>query len=435
MYYGWKIVGVSFTTLFISIGFLFYSYGVFFLALEQEFGSSRFGISMGLAFMNITMGLMAPFLGKAVDRYSIRSIMLVGACLMAFGFFCAAQISALWQFYVILGTFLGVGEALLGMIPSQTLVANWFIKKRGTALGIATMGVSMSGMIMAPLSSTLIEHIGWRYTFIVYGLSALAVVVPLVYFVVVNQPEEKGLYPDGESSPDSLPPGGLVQSVGAFESDDQRVCDTLDHHSWTFMQAIKNKNFWAITLTISMCMHCVGAVLTHMIPMAMDRGLTATNAALLLSLSAGVGVLGKVMFGWIADHIDTRIAVWISIAFQMSGVLLISHGGSEVFVLRIGVALFGFGMGGVVPLWGSLIGEAFGRENFGTIMGSMSPCMLPIQIAGTPLAGYIYDNTGSYIAAFNTFLCVYAVAAIAMTFLKKQDVDQRIKRSLKSRRS
>ena len=107
MYYGWKIVGVSFTTLFISIGFLFYSYGVFFLALEAEFGSSRFGISMGLAFMNITMGVMAPFLGKAVDRYSIRNIMITGACLMATGFFMAAQITALWQFYVILATILG----------------------------------------------------------------------------------------------------------------------------------------------------------------------------------------------------------------------------------------------------------------------------------------------------------------------------------------
>lgn len=434
MYYGWKIVGVSFTALFISIGFLFYSYGVFFLALEEEFGSSRLGISLGLALMNLTMGLMAPFLGKAVDRYSIRTIMLVGTCLMSTGFLLAAQITALWQFYLILATLLGVGEAMLGMIPSQTLVANWFIKNRGIALGIATMGVSASGMIMAPVSSKLIEVIGWRYTFIVYGLTSMVVVIPLVYCFVVNRPEEKGLFPDGESAPDALPPGSLVESEGAFETEDQKAADTIDHHSWSFRQAVTNKNFWAIVITFSLCMHCIGAVLTHMIPMSIDRGLTNTQAAMLLSLSAGVGVVGKVIFGWIADHIDTRVGVWISIAFQMSGVFLISRG-EEMLLMQIGVALFGFGMGGVVPLWGSLIGEVFGRENFGTIMGTMSPCMLPIQITGLPLAGYVYDQTGSYDLSFKIFLGVYCVSAVSIFFLKKRDVDQRIKRTLRPTRT
>lgn len=433
MYYGWKIVGVSFTSLFISIGFLFYSYGVFFLALEEEFGSSRFGISMGLAFMNLTMGAMAPFLGKAVDRYSIRSIMITGACLMATGFFMAAQITALWQFYVILGTILGVGEALLGMIPSQTLVANWFIKRRGTALGIATMGVSMSGMVMAPLSTALIHEIGWRYTFIVYGLTGLVIVVPLVYFVVYNRPEEKGLYPDGESTPYALPPQGLVHSVASFETADQKACDTLEHQSWTFAQIIRNGNFWSIVLSMSMCMHCIGAILTHMIPMAIDRGLTPTQAAFLLSLSAGIGVIGKVMFGWIADHVDTRIAVWISIAFQASGAFIFTLGESHT-TMQIAAGFFGFGMGGIVPLWGSLIGEVFGRENFGSVMGLMSPCMLPIQITGLPLAGYLYDQTGNYILVLYIFIGVYLAAAIAMFFLGKKDVDQRIKRTLRTKR-
>ncbi|MFP6581722.1 MAG: MFS transporter [Candidatus Hydrogenedentota bacterium] len=434
MYYGWKIVGVSFTTLFISIGFLFYSYGVFFLALEEEFGSSRFGISMGLAFMNITMGVMAPFLGKAVDRYSIRSIMLVGACLMATGFFMAAQITALWQFYVILGTILGLGEAMLGMIPSQTLVANWFIKRRGTALGIATMGVSMSGMVMAPISMALIGYIGWRYTFIVFGLVGLIVVVPMVYFLVYNRPEEKGLYPDGESSPDALPPQGLVHSVASFETEDQKASDAIEHQSWTFRQLVTNGNFWSIVVSIALCMHCIGAILTHMIPMAIDRGLTPTQAAFLLSLSAGVGVIGKVMFGWIADHIDTRIAVWISIAFQATGAFLFTMGDSHT-MMQFAAAFFGFGMGGIVPLWGSLIGEVFGRENFGTIMGMMSPCMLPIQITGLPLAGYIYDQTGNYILVLRIFLVIYLCSAIAMFFLGKRDVDQRIKRTLRTKRS
>jgi len=429
LYYGWKIVFVAFISLFISVGFLFYSYGVFFLALEQEFGSSRLGISIGLAFMNLAMGIVARFIGKAVDRYSIRSIMITGTCLMAVGFLLAAQINALWQFYVILGTLLGVGAAFIGMIPSQTLVSNWFIRRRGTALGIATMGVSMSGMIMAPVSTWLIHAIGWRYTFIVYGLLAVGIVAPLVYAVVVNRPEQKGLYPDGEASPSALPPGGLVASASAFESDDQRAADTLHHHEWTVKQALMNVNFWAITLTISMCMHCIGAVLTHTIPLAGDLGFTGTQGAMIVSLSAGVGVIGKVLFGWIADQMDTRIAVWLSIAFQFAGVALLINADTYA-QLQLAAVLFGFGMGGVVPLWGSLIGEVFGRENFGNIMGIMTPMMLPIQVAGVPLAGYISDHTGSYSLAFEIFLGVYTLAAVVLLMLQKKDVDQRMKRRM-----
>ena len=434
MYYGWKIVSVAFVALFISVGFLFYSYGVFFLALEEEFGSSRFGISIGLVFMNIGMAVVSRFIGKAVDTYSIRSIMIAGACLMGMGFLLAAQINALWQFYVILGTLLGVGAALIGMIPSQTLVSNWYIKRRGTALGLATMGVSMSGMVMAPVSTWLIAAIGWRYTFIVYGLLAVGILAPLVYVVVINRPEQKGLYPDGEASPFALPPGGLVESVADFESEDQRAADTLEHREWTMKQALTNVNFWAITLSISLCMHCIGAVLTHLIPMAGDLGFTGSEGAMIVSLSAGVGVIGKILFGWIADHFDTRIAVWLSIVFQFCGVALLINADSYTR-LQFAAVLFGFGMGGVVPLWGSLIGEVFGRENFGNIMGIMTPMMLPFQVAGVPLAGYISDHTGSYSLAFQIFLGVYILAALSLFMLKKKDVDQRVKRRLRLAKS
>lgn len=431
MFYGWKIVGVTFITLFISVGFIFYSYSIFFGALLEEFESSRFGVSMGLAIMNVSMGAVAIFIGKAVDNYSIKKLMVSGAFLMSVGFLLAAQITELWQFYVILATFLGFGAAFIGMIPSQTLVSNWFIRKRGTALGISTMGVSASGMVMALVSAWLIEEIGWRYTFIVYGLITTGVLAPLIWIFAKNRPEDIGLYPDGESSPYALPPGTPLASEGAFETDDQKVSDTLEHHSWTIMQVITNVNFWAITITMSLNMHCIGAVLTHMNQLGLDFGLSTYQAAALLSLSAGVGVVGKVMFGWIADHTDTRRAVWLSTTLQFIGVLILMKS-STYLGMQIGVAFFGFGMGGVVPLWGSLIGEVFGRENFGSIMGIMTPCMLPIQVSGVPLAGYIYDQTGSYQNAFLLFLFVYAASILTLLMLKRQDVDQHIKRDLVS---
>ena len=223
----------------------------------------------------------------------------------------------------------------------------------------------------------------------------------------------------------------MIESVASFETEDQKAADTLEHHAWTAKQILSNRNFWAITLTMALCMHCIGAVLTHSIELTRNLGFTATQGAWLLSLSAGIGVIGKVLFGWIADHFDTRLAVWLSIFFQFSGVLILSQ--SDAYrEMQMAVCLFGFGMGGVVPLWGSLIGEVFGRENFGQVMGVMMPCMLPIQVSGTPLAGFVFDTYGSYTRVLYFFLGVYCLSAAMMFLLKKQEVDQRIKRKLRS---
>lgn len=408
VFYGWRIVAVTFITHFISVGFIFYSYGVFFKALEVEFGGSRFGISAGLAIMNIAMGTFAIFLGRAVDRYSIRNIMMLGAAFMASGFFLASLIEELYQFYVVLATFLGIGAALLGLIPGSTLVSNWFVRRRGTALGIATMGVSTSGLVMAPVSAYLIESIGWRSTFILYGCLAVAVVVPLVGFFVVNNPERMGLFPDGDAEPPS-------------ESDAENAIDL------STKEIMASRSFWSITFTIGMSFFSMGAVLTHMIPYATDMGFSLRDSAFILSSCAGAGVFGKVLFGWIADHVDTRIAVWTAQSFQLVGVtLLLFADQSYSFFIAAG-AIFGFGMGGIVPLWGSLIGEVFGRHSFGKIMGLMTPAMLPIQVLGVPFAGLTYDRTGSYDIAFKTFICMYFLAGCVLLTLKKGTVDQRMK--------
>ena len=413
MYYGWKIVGVTFVTLFISVGFIFYSYGVFFNALQAEFGGGRLGVSLGIAIMNVAMGVMAPFLGRVSDKGSIRTVMLVGAVMMPAGFFLASQVNAIWQFYFLLATLMGGGAALIGQLPSSTLVTNWFIRRRGTALGVATMGISMSGVIMPPLSTYLIAEIGWRNTFVVYGFAGLVIVLPLVRSLVVNRPEDMGLLPDGD---DPLNP----------DDPESALMTDAEQRQWSTRDILLDRDFWAITLPISLCFFSMGATLIHMIPLASDRGIDPARAAYVLSTCAIVGVFGKVLFGWIADHIDTRIALWLAIGFQAIGTLLIMRAFTLPSLLVAG-GVFGLGMGGIVPLWGSLVGEVFGRSSFGRVMGLMSPCMLPIQALGVPYAGYIFDQTGTYDIAFRTFLVVYVLAAAILFTLRQREVDQRMK--------
>lgn len=407
MFYGWKIVGVSFLTHFISVGFIFYSYGVFFKALTAEFGGSRFGTALGLVFMNVTIACTAPMLGRMLDRGSIRAILCSGAVSMAIGFFLLSQITALWQFYLVLATFLGLGEAMLGPIPSSTIVANWFIRRRGTALGVATMGISLSGVVMAPVSERLIQSIGWRYTFDVYGVTALAVVVPVVWFFVINRPEDLGMNPDGV-------PGTKPLTLPKDSAGERRIQSVDD---WNTAAILKNDSFWIIAVVVGLNFSANGAILTHIVAHANDIGHSTLRSALVLTVIASLGVAGKVIFGYIADFIDKRIAFWLIMVLQATGCYLLMHSTAYWALLASG-AVFGLGMGGIVPLMGTLVGAVFGRRVFGRVMGLLNPCMLPIQSIGIPLAGYIYDQNGNYDLAFRLFVGVYVIAIAVLTLLK-----------------
>lgn len=405
MYYGWKIVGVTFLTQFIGVGFIFYSYGVFFKALAADFSGSRLSVSVGLAVMSAMTGLVSPFLGRMLDYGSIRAIMCTGGLLMMIGFLLASRITSLWQLYVILGVVLGPGAAMLGSLSSSTLVANWFIKHRGMALGTSTMGISLSGVIMAPAATALIAGLGWRNTFVVYAAVTFVVIVPSVLMVVVNRPEDMGLEPDGDTPPEAPQPARHA-AIGV-----------KTNVEWSTLGTLSQRNFWAISMTIAFNFLANGALLTHIIPHATDLGFTATRAAYILSTIASLGVVGKLLFGWISDRIDKRLALWIAISLQSVGMFFIIHVTSYPMLMLAG-GIFGLGMGGIVPIWGTLLGSTFGRLSYGRVMGLMSPVMVPVHILGVPFAGWAYDTWGSYERAFWIFLVSYGVAAVSLAFLR-----------------
>jgi MFS family permease len=407
-FYGWRIVAVVFLTHFISVGLVFYSYGVFFKTLATEFGGSRLGVATGLVIMNVVVAAVSPYLGRMVDHRSIRKIMCGGACLMAAGFIAASRIEALWQFYLLMGTLLAVGAAMLGALTGSALITNWFSERRGIALGISGMGISLSGLAMAPVATLLIAAIGWRGTFLVYGVVTLVSVVPAVWFTIVNRPEDMGLLPDGAQA---RPAGEGPSAIAAAAP--------LD---WSVRGTLRELNFWVIALVVGLNFFANGAVLIHIIPYATDIGFEPMKAAWVLSTMAGFGVLGKVLFGWIADRLPKRVAFWIATGLQGLGVVLILNVQEYGWLLLAGT-IFGLGMGGVIPLWGALIGAGFGRQAFGRVMGLMTPVMLPIHILGIPYAGWIYDRTGSYEIAFFSFTGIYVLAIAVLLLLRLPEVE------------
>jgi MFS family permease len=163
---GWRMVLVAFFVDFVAVGFFFYSYGVFFKAIALEFGDSRLGVALGLTVTSAVGAIAAPLVGRALDRYPLKNV-------------------------------IGFGASSMGNLATSKLVANWFDRRRGTALGIAATGVSMSGVIMPYISAEIIEAYGWRQGFLLYGFFTLFVMVPVALKFIISRPEDVGLRPDG----------------------------------------------------------------------------------------------------------------------------------------------------------------------------------------------------------------------------------------------
>lgn len=386
------MVAVAFFVDFIAVGFFFYSYSVFFKSIAAEFGDSRLGVSIGISVTQGVGALLAPFIGRALDRFPLKRIMAAGAISMGTGFLLLGLVQTPLQFYLVLGVFIGFGAGAMGQLATSKLVSNWFVLKRGTALGIAATGISVSGVLMPATTAWLIGEFGWRNGFVAYGVITLVIVVPLILRLVVSRPEDVGLLPDGAAEAATLPPPRPALRTAEY---------------------IRNSNFWYLLITIGLLFCIQSATLIHMVPQLTDRGIDLISASVIASSTALFGVMGKLIYGALVDRWDVRWALWLAIAFQVAGQLFMLFGNSYSGFL-IGASLFGFGMGGIVPMQGAVVGAAFGRENFGRVLGAMRPPMAIIHLLGVPFAGWVYDSTGSYEPAFLTFLGLYAVTTLVV---------------------
>lgn len=389
---GWRMVAVAFFVDFIAVGFFFYSYGVFFKAIAAEFGDSRLGVSIGITVTQAVGAVLAPFIGRALDRYPLKRVIMVGACSMGTGFLLLGFVQSPAQFYLVLGIFIGFGAGAMGQLSTAKLVSNWFVMKRGTALGIAATGISASGVIMPAISAWLIGTYGWREGFMVYGVITLIVVVPIVLRFVISSPEEVGLLPDGETEVSRLPPRKAPLRTRDF---------------------IGAPNFWLLVVIIGLLFCIQSATLVHMVPRLTDGGIDLVSASFIASATAAFGIMGKIIYGALVDRWDVRHALWLGIGFQVAGQLcMMLVPGYAGFLL--GACLFGFGMGGIVPMQGAIVGVVFGRASFGRVLGAMRPPMAVLHVMGVPFAGWMYDVTGNYQPAFIIFLGLYLLAALVV---------------------
>jgi len=401
-FYGWTIVAVAFVTHCITTGIVFYSFGVFLQPLTAEFGWTRAEASVGFSLVSLCGAMYSPIIGRVVDRRGARPAQLAGATAMALGFALMQHVQSLAGFYLLMGAIVSFGATGLGGLPSNAAVARWFIRRRGQALGLATAGISMGGVIFVPLTQWLVEQQGWRSAFGWLSLVILAGAVPPVALFMRRSPEAMGLRPDGEAAP---VPGADPRIIAEIE------------RSWSAAQAVRSRNFWLITAAFSLTSAGLSATLLHEIAFLTDRGLPLRQAAWVLGATAGVGVVGKLGFGALLDRFGQRRILLLCFALQALGIgLLVAP--TSLASLSAFVIVYGFAMGGNATLWATVVATAFGRLHYGAISGWMTPVIVVTQALAIPLAGAVRDLSGSYVPAFAaiavaTLLAMACVAALS----------------------
>ncbi len=398
VYYGWRIVAVACLTHCLTVGCVFYSFGVFFTPLREEFGWTRAQLSWGFSSISIFGALYSPLVGRVVDRYGPRPSQLLGVLVLGGTFMCLSGVHSLLQYYCLLALLLSLGSSSLGPIPSNTAVAGWFLRRRGRALGLATAGISLGGVVFVPLSHILIARFGWRDAFIALGAIVIATGLLPVALVMRKPPPE--LPPVEHGSP-----GGPSDLAGELE------------RSVSARDAVRDPNFWLIALAFSLTVMGLSAILLHQIPLLIDLGVDGAHAALALSATAGVGVVGKLGFGALLDRFDQRRVIVGCFMLQAAGLLLLPFAYHPA-ALVLYVLIYGYAMGGNATLQATILGECFGRLHYGAIAGRITPFIVLAQAAAVPVVGWIRDRTGTYLPAIGMIFVLTLAAAYCISRLR-----------------
>jgi OFA family oxalate/formate antiporter-like MFS transporter len=398
IFYGWWIVGACF---FISLyigGVVFYGFTTLIEPLVDEFGWSYTQISFAASLRGMEMGILAPFVGMLVDRWGPRRLLFSGVIITSLGLMLLSRTTSLATFY---GAFvlMAIGMSTCSSTVLMTAVANWFRRKIGIATGIMICGYGFSGLLI-PVIVNLIDAYEWRMTLIFLTIGLLAICLPLS-LLVRHKPEQYGYLPDGEVSNIAI-------------SDDLNKAQTIEADVGA-KQAIKSRTFWHIALALMCQFVILSAVITHVMPYLTSIGFTRAIAGLVAAGIPLASIAGRLGLGWLGDKVDKRRVA--AGAFAMMSLGLICFGfisAGDTWLIVPFLIIFGIGYGGNNTLRASLIREFFGRSRFGTIHGFTVGMMALGTIAGPPLAGWVFDNWGSYQPIWFVFAGLAVVALLSV---------------------
>jgi len=405
IFYGWTIVAVTFLIGFTQAGVFQNVLSIFLKPMAEEFGWNRSIITGSIAVGSLAGGILSPLVGPHLDHYGSRKPAFWGITILSAGLIALSQLSAVWQLYLFFGTGRMIASGLLALVVTVS-VSNWFIEKRGRAMGISQLG-SRIGIAFLPL---LVQHIimsyGWRTAWAVLGIIVFAFsALPSLIFLK-RRPEDIGLLPDGRAPEEKL-------GTGPESPDEKKQKSRFNIENepvWTRKTVFRTSAFWQLVFV--MCViYLVGAGSNfHLFPFMTDQGLPPTTAVLVITVLSVCAALGGVLFGFLAERISVKKlmgGVLITIGILFYSVFWAVKEPVWMFIFAV---VYGTIRGGVLPLIFLLWTEFYGRRSSGTVLGIAGPFRMAANAAGPVSAAICFDLFHNYWIPFSVFSVLLLMA-------------------------
>jgi MFS family permease len=403
VYYGWVIVALSWINQAIGHA-AWYSFPLFFVALIQQFGWDRGETAFVFSVFLVVGALAGPPVGLLVDRFGPRTVLAMGAALMAAGLAICAVLDQLWQFYLAYGVLAGLGMTAIGWIGNNAVVSRWFVRRQGAATGIASTGVGVGISFLIPLIQGVIQQYGWRPAYLALALG-LAMLVPLNVLLQRANPRTIGLEPDGDL-PGQAPTTSRTRLVVLDKAWAART--------WTLRTAVRTKRFWLLFLGFGAATFAQQLLIVHQVAFLVD----ANRPASALDVASRFGLMSiftKVILGWASDRYGREVTFTVGtvlyiLAFPLLGVTARQPDGAPILWLY--ALLVGVGLGTIGPIAPGMAADIFAGPRFGLIFGTIVISTGLCGALGAWFAGWAFDLTHTYVESFVAAIAAAGLAVV-----------------------
>jgi MFS family permease len=405
----WVVLGAVTLCLLASTG-IRAVFGIYIKPMEAELGWSRGALSMAAALSLLLLGAVGPFAGRLADRWGPRRVVVLSLGLLGTGSILSSFVTELWHIYATAGVLMAVGAGGAAMSTGSSVVARWFDRSRGVAMGIAAGGMSAGQLVVVPLATALTLTYGWRSSFLWLGVGLLVLIIPVGAWLIRNTPEERGVRAFGAEGP--------VQTAA-------QAAATRQAGRVPVSEAAQTLPFWLLMSTFFVCGYTSnGMVLTHFVPHALEHNFTAMQASAALGVMGAMNIVGTMASGWLCDRFGRRgpLATYYFV-----------RGLSLVFLLyvwdapslHVWAALFGLNYISTVPPTTTLTANIYGRFSVGELSGWIFFAHQVGAALGAALAGWIFEWTGSYSSAFVSAAILGFVAAGLALMIREEPLRAR----------
>lgn len=393
-FYGWVVVAAGHMLITLD-GMLLYSFGIFLPYLNDGFGLSK---TVGASLFSVRCLCLAFSLalaGRLIDRHDPRFVTFFGGLVAAAGLFLSSTATDVWELYLTYSVMVGLGDGFLYIVP-VTVISRWFSTRRALAIGIATTGVPLSGLVVNPLAAWLIESFGYQRALV--HLSVIFAVVLCSAFLIRGRPEDMNLRPYGEDAADKKTEG---------------------EGEWSAREAFSTSSFWLMYLIFFLGFNTFLIIIVNLFNFSIDSGITPMVAAGAPAFIGLGSIIGRVFFSGVVTNFmrDVRI-LSVCYFFQAASIILILFV-VEPWSLYLFGFLFGIFYSGWVPMFPTILGRFYGLGSLGSIFGLFGTGFSIAAVTGPLVSGFLLDATHSYQKPLLVAAVVSFATAAATLLIRK----------------